>query len=218
MLSTSLRPDLPELPERMRSLPTSRGYPVPFFVAWVNGEADFRVFDGEKLHACVLFDLCWLCGQKLGTWKTFVVGPMCIINRTSSEPPSHKDCAIFAAKACPFLTRPKARRREADLPEGRKDPAGEMCGRNPGCIVVWTTRKVGMFSDGKGGRLFELGDPTETLWFTEGRPSTREEVDTSINTGLPFLMELAEQDGQGAVAELHRLVKRAEQYLLEAAP
>jgi hypothetical protein len=38
-------------------------------------------------------------------WRwSFVVGPMCGINRNSAEPPSHKECAQWSARNCPFLS------------------------------------------------------------------------------------------------------------------
>lgn len=182
-----LRPGLPPLPDRMRSLPLDhRGYPVPFFVAWVDGKPDFRVADGAKRRDCVRFHLCWLCGQTLGRHMAFVIGPMCAVNRVSAEPPSHRDCAEFAAKACPFLAMPKMERREGGIPDGVKDPAGVMIRRNPGVILVWVTRGYEIFNAGNG-QLIRIGDPTETLWFAEGRPATRAEVEASIQTGLPAL-------------------------------
>ena len=60
---------------------------------------------------------CWLCGQTLGKHMTFPIGPMCAITRTTAEPPSHLACAEYAVKACPFLSQPRMRRNERDLPE-----------------------------------------------------------------------------------------------------
>src|SRR5215831_18617572 len=125
MLMT-LRPELPPLPRRMKALPVDRGYPVPWFVEWIDGVPDFRIMDGRKLVRAVRERLCWVCGQPLGSFLAFTVGPMCAVNRISSEPPSHRDCAVFSAKACPFLTRPTMRRREAGRPEEAEQPGGMM--------------------------------------------------------------------------------------------
>ena len=85
--------------ERMKDLPIdSRGYPVPWFVAWVDGIPEFRASDGEKFYLAIKKDLCWVCGNKLGAFKTFVSGPMCGINRNTAEPPCHLDCAEWSAK------------------------------------------------------------------------------------------------------------------------
>jgi hypothetical protein len=114
---TELRKGLPPLPPRMRALPISdKGYPVPAFVEWIDGKPDFRVMRADFRLKCVRNNLCWQCGERLSNRLAFVIGPMCAVNRVSSEPPSHRDCALFAASACPFLTLPHAQRREANLP------------------------------------------------------------------------------------------------------
>ena len=77
------------LPKRLRWAPISEtGYPVPWFVDWIDGKPDFRVMDGRKYDRAIKHDLCWLCGQTLGRFKVFTAGPMCAVNRTSGEPPS----------------------------------------------------------------------------------------------------------------------------------
>src|SRR5258708_39459955 len=96
------------IPQRMARLPISpTGFPVPWFVAWVDGVPDFRVIGPDKIVQAVKRNLCWLCGQPKGIHHAFVIGPMCAINRTISEPSSHLECAQFAAVACPFLANPR---------------------------------------------------------------------------------------------------------------
>ena len=118
--------DMSTMPERMRDLPVdSRGYPVPWFVAWQDGKPEFRAMDGDKFRRAVKEKLCWVCGARLGVHMTFVAGPMCGINRTASEPPCHADCAVWSATNCPFLANPRAVRREADLaPEAPREYGG----------------------------------------------------------------------------------------------
>lgn len=204
-----LRDGLPPLPERMRRLPLdARGYPVPWFVAWLDGVPDFRVVGPGKIVTAINKRVCWLCGERLGSYGAFVIGPMCAVNRTSSEPPSHRDCAIFAARACPFLTRPKAQRREANLPADKVPPAGAMIERNPGVCLVWVTRRWQWYA-ATNGVLCEVGDPTETLWYAEGRTATRAEIEESICTGLPIIRAEAEREGPASVAELDQMVARA---------
>lgn len=146
--------------------------------------------------------MCWICGKTLGAFKAFVIGPMCAINRTSSEPPAHRDCAIFAAKSCPFLVRPHAKRREDGLPDTAVDADGVPLGRNPGVALVWITKRYRIIADGKGGYVLSVGDPEETAWFREGRPATRPEVEESVRLGFPALLELAKQGGPSDVSEL----------------
>src|SRR6266403_5903520 len=114
----SYRAGLPPLPARMKQLPLDhRGYPVPYFVSYIDGVPDFRAADINKLRRAVKEQRCWLCGDHLGVHRTFVIGPMCCVNLVSSEPPCHLECAKYAAEACPFLLHPNSVRREANMPE-----------------------------------------------------------------------------------------------------
>jgi hypothetical protein len=129
---------------------------------------------------------------------------MCAVNRVSPEPPSHLECAIYSARACPFLTTPQMVRRDRGIPEGTVDPAGIMLRRNPGVALVWSSRSWRSFWV-PGGELVDVGDPTSVRWFTEGRPATRAEVLASIGSGMPLLRAEAERDGERALAELDRM-------------
>lgn len=214
---TAAARDLPPMPARIARLPVSRtGYPAPKFVAWVDGEPDFRVADERFLAESLRRKLCWICGDVLGAHLTFVVGPMCAVNRTTAEPPSHRDCAIFAARACPFLSNPEARRRERGRPDGHVPPAGEMVRRNPGVTCLWSTRSFRPFRAGDGV-LFGLGEPEEVVWFARGREATRAEVEASIASGMPLLRDPAEAEGAAAVRELERLYAAAVRFLPEEA-
>jgi hypothetical protein len=196
------------MPERIGRLPVDRGYPVPWFVEWIDGKPEFRIADGRKLRDAVRFDLCWICGEHRGRNVSFVIGPMCAVNRVSAEPPAHRDCAIYSAQRCPFLANPAMRRRERHLPEDAAVPAGISIPRNPGVALVWSTRDYRIVP-ADGGVLFHLGDPLETLWFAHGRPATRDEVMGSIDTGLPILRDMAEQDGAAAVRQLDEQLRTA---------
>jgi hypothetical protein len=204
--------EMMSLPHHMQTLkrdPTRPQYVVPWFVVWIDGVPDFRIIDPEKFRRALRERRCWLCGEKLGKFLAFVIGPMCAINRTTAEPPSHRTCAEYAAMTCPFLTRPHARRRETNLPDHVVVPPGEMLRRNPGVTVIWITRRFVLFDDGKRGTLIEIGDPVELLWFAEGRTATRREILDSIDSGLPHLRALAESEGVDALAALTRSYQRA---------
>jgi len=222
---SDLRPELEALPERMQHLRVHRQYPVPWFVAdGPDGEPEFRAMDGRKWVRAVRDKLCWVCGQSLGGYRrgqqhpvyTFVAGPMCGVNRTSAEPPCHLECARWSARNCPFLSRPHMTRREQEAlcelagPEGA--PAGDAILRNPGVVLLWTTRTYKVFDDGKGGRLLEMGEPTATEWWAEGRPATRAEIEASLLSGLPALEEIAALE-PGAPAELRRRVEQLRRLL-----
>ena len=138
----------------------------------------------------------------------YSIGPMCVINRTTMEPPSHRECAEFAAEACPFLLRPRMRRLPFEADEERH-VAGTMIERNPGCVCLYETSEATKFSDGKGGWLIRLGPPDRVDWWAEGRRATRAEIQASIDSGHPLLLDIAMKDGQDAVEELGRLTLAA---------
>jgi hypothetical protein len=204
------------MPDRIKALPIDhRGFPVPWFVAWPDGKPDHRVIDSAKIWPAINQRRCWLCGQPLGSYLTFPIGPMGAITRTTSEPPSHRDCAEFAAKVWPFLTIPAKGRRDKNLPDDATPPPGEYLTRNPGAIALWICKRyeVRMVDD---GLLFTVGQPTEVLWYAEGRAATRQEVEDSMASGLPALIQLAKQDGEAGLQELNRQLMIA-QALLPAA-
>ncbi len=283
----NVRPELEPLPPRLRKLPLdARGYPVPWFVAWVDGPdgpesvPDFRVVDARKFSPAVKLKLCWICGEPLGRWLAFPIGPMCAITRTISEPPSHLECVEWSVRNCPFLTQSSMVRRDDDLPTDAREaaghgikcwicgeplgrwlafPIGPMCAitrtiseppshlecvewsvrncpfltqssmvrrdddlptdareaaghgikRNPGVTCVWVTRSFEVFNDGRGKPLFTIGDPDRVMWWCEGRTATAAEVDASVTTGLPILMAAAQRDGKFAVEALGKVYERA---------
>lgn len=204
---TSVTRQLFDLPDAMKRLPLDkRGYPVPEFVAWIKGEPDFRVVKPGWWAKCVAQKVCWLCGGSLSKRQFFVIGPMCSVTRTTTEPPCHRGCAMFAIKNCPFLTRPMAVRNERGLPEERH-VAGEMIARNPGVTCLWESADYKLFKDPSGQWLIEVGDPVDISFWREGRRAERAETLHSIETGLPLLRDIAEKQGSQAVMELTILVR-----------
>lgn len=191
------------MPSRIRALPRNKaGYPIPYFAAEVDGVRDFRVGDPDAYERCILKKLCWVCGQQRTGGDAFVVGPMCLVNLTTPDPPSHLVCAEYAVKVCPFLAIPAMVRRERGLPEGT-GTAGIMIKRNPGVSVVVVSRRWRTWrppGDTTHGILFNLGIPSSVSWWAEGRPATRAEVLASIDSGLPLLEEQCDLDERPAVA------------------
>ncbi len=198
----------------MRRLPVdARGYPVPYFVAWLDasgvptmpgeGTPDFRLVTPGILVKCHLEGLCWVCGQLLGAHKSFVIGPINALNRTCSEPPSHLDCADFSARACPFLIHPTERRREQRMPEVWHHPPGNVIECNPRLAVVWTVKRYRLVQVNDRA-MFDMGGPEHVRWYTEGRLATRAEVLASIDSGLPVLYERAQPRGQAGADEIRR--------------
>jgi hypothetical protein len=201
---TNLRPDIDALPLWMLDLPVDpeRHIPVPWFVPWIDGKPEFRAGDAVKRLLAVQDKRCWVCGKKLGAYLVYVIGAMCGINRTTSEPACHQACARWSARNCPFLSRPRMVRRDDGEFEEMTTAPGEALTRNPGVTLLWTTKSFRRFSDGRGGWLIEIGEPLAVEWWAERRPATRAEVEESVRTGLPFLENLARLQ-PGAMEALH---------------
>jgi hypothetical protein len=204
---------LPNPPRRIAALPLDeRGYPVPWFVQWMKdgrpvrrgeGEPDFRVVSEIDRIRAFRQGLCWICGQPMGVHRVYAIGPMCVVNRVTMEPASHRDCAEYAVKACPFLARPRMKRLPKDDLEGQVHAAGAMIERNPGTTCLYETREAKPFDAGNGW-LIKLGRPERVDWWAQGRKATRAEVLESIESGLPNLAKLARLEGSEAIAELER--------------
>jgi hypothetical protein len=206
---------LPEMPKRIARLPKDeRGYPVPRFVEWVKedlGEThaarptdpgakpDFRFARPDFRNQAFKHGYCWVCGEQMGVHKVYAIGPMCVVNRVTMEPASHRECAEFSVKACPFLLRPRMQR----LPKGDepRHVAGNMIERNPGCTCLYETNDAKAFDAGNGW-LIRLGKPTRVDWWSHGRQATRAEIVDSIGSGYPLLMDIAKQEGDDAVDAL----------------
>jgi hypothetical protein len=209
-----------DLPKRMQGLPVDgRGYPVPWFVAWHEGKPEFRAMDSVKFREAIFRKRCWVCGGKLGTNLCFVAGPMCGINRTSSEPPSHVDCARWSARNCPFLSNPRMVRREDEEINNatlRDKAAGIAITRNPGVAMLWITRQYEAFRV-DNGILIQMGEPESVEWYACGRVATRAEVCASIESGLPNLEAIAKQE-RGGIEALAAALLRFHKWLPETEP
>lgn len=209
---SALKAWLEPLTDRIAKLPVFRGFPVPWFVERIRGEPEFRIVAHHKWVKAIRQRRCWVCGDHLALEGTFVIGPMCAINRISSEPPSHLECARWSARNCPFLTLRQEERREDETTSNLTTTGGHFVRRNPGVCLLWTTARWRVFDDGDGGKLIELGDPSSTEWFSRGRAATRDEVVESVRAGLPELEKLAQQGGPLDIASLEAKKVQAEAF------
>ena len=200
-----------KVPPRIAVLPKDhRGFPIPWFVARLpDGSRDFRFAAPEKKGLAVRTKKCWVCGEMLGTYFCFVIGPMCAVTRTTAEPPCHQDCATYSVKICPFLTKPRMRRNDKDMEDlkkiGAEMPPGIAIMRNPGVACLWTCRDYKTFKvagDNSGDFLIRIGEPGRIEWYAEGRPATRAEVLASIDSGFPLLEKEARSQSLEALKAL----------------
>lgn len=215
-LERPMRSDLPPLPNLMSNLPVDkRGYPVPWFVKWIDGEPEFRAMDPIKYWQAVRKRLCWVCGNPLWREIVFTIGPMCAVNRISSEPPSHRECAKYSAMGCPFLSKPQMVRREGGLPEAPANVGGVMIARNPGVTLLWYTYRYEHIETPKrgpsdAGFLFHIGRAFKVEWYCRGRLASRAEVIEAMESGLPTLREVAAKyDGPEQMAVVERQIAEA---------
>ena len=151
---------------------------------------------------------CLVCGDPLGEELAFPVGPMCVVNRVSAEPPSHPECVRWSQQVCPFLARPSMTRPDEGFPEGTQHPGGVMIRRNPGVSISYVTRSYEGMSV-PGGVLFNMGEALRIECYREGRPATQDEVVTSLAEGLPTLFRTASAEGRDAVTDLAMYVTAA---------
>lgn len=206
-----VREELKPVPPPMIGRPVDhRGFPVPWFVTQQDSEGlwDFVNIEGARFIQAHRSQLCWVSGTPLGKFRSYVVGPMCVVNRVSADPPVIPSVAVWSARVCPFLSRPRAKRAEVGE-DVRKAQRGIMLERNPGVCAIYTVKGKSSITQG----LFNLQDPERVEWFCEGRPATREEVQASMDEGLPALWGMAKAESKEAEIALDAYIKRAEALL-----
>jgi hypothetical protein len=209
-VTETYHPSLAELaiPRRIAALPTdARGFPVPFFVAIVRGVPDHRVVDPAKLHRVIRSKLCWICGEPLGRNVAFNTGLLGILQRASYEPPSHLGCATFAVKACPFLSRPHAKRRPVDHSDGETFTLeANTADENLGVHAVWVTRdwKWHWRNDSEGTATFD--DPVEVTIWRNREPATPSDVIAALEQAQAILLR-AGAEPQRVFNMMERLVR-----------
>lgn len=223
-LAAAIR-DIP-MPFRITKLPISdKGFPIPAFVAWLDSEGkrylppgtfgakrDFRIIDHQYMDRCYRFNRCWICNEPLGRHRVFAIGPMCLVNKTTMEPPSHRTCAEYAVRTCPFMLQPKMRRNMTGKIADHMAIPGVHLDRNPGAYCLYETGSYRRFN-APGGILCSLGEPDKVEWVAEGRKATRAEVLESIDSGMPFLERVAAKEGPEAVQQLKAQRAAIEKFL-----
>ena len=202
-----------DMPAELRVRPRDhRGFPVPWFVTRKDerGRWDFVTVDTQRMYQAIRQDLCWVTGEPLGRFRSFVIGPMCVINRVAGDPPVKRNVALYSATVCPFLVNPRMRRvgEHGEIMEGQR---GRAVSRNPGLCAVFTVEKKRQHFNRHS--LFDLGEPSNVEWFKEGRPATRQEARAALDDGFAFLLDEAEKEGDNAVMHLLVMYELATRYL-----
>ena len=85
------------IPQRMKRLKLDfKGLPIAYTME-ATDDAGKPKLDPSLVVDCVLTKKCWVCYDKMGAHKAFLVEPVCAIPRTSVLPPAHLECALFLA-------------------------------------------------------------------------------------------------------------------------
>lgn len=203
-----------DLLERIANLPRDgRGFPVPWFVAWFDGRPDFRVVHTPRYGQAWNGELCWVCGQKLGAFRAWVMGPVSLLEGATPEPPCHLECGQFAARSCPHLANPQMRRKPKNLP-ARAPTAGVPVMERSGVTAIWITKGRGAQPfRAPHGVMFKLDPPSGVEWYVTGRLAARDEAQSGLFAALQFLREAAVEGGRALQLDLERRAAAAERWL-----
>jgi hypothetical protein len=186
------------VPDSITRLPRDdHGRPVPWFTAIIDGRPDMRVADAAKHRRAIADRRCWICGRRFeragSPHLAFVVGPLSLFSRCALEPPSHRACALYALRECPFLSNPQRARRPTNLPE-QVTMSGEPVLDNPGVMLVWLCHRYDLEHDGAGPPLFRLPMPTAIYAYAEGLPALRTQFDQALDEAEGRWRQLAAAD------------------------
>lgn len=113
------------------------GFPIPFFVGYVDGKPDFRLLDAKKQMYCIEQKLCAICGKKLIKHSYyFISGPNGYTNKISTDPAMHRACAEYSLNVCPHLHIEKTTRRETGIEHLKQEQGAIMLDKPPMLLLV----------------------------------------------------------------------------------
>lgn len=174
-----------EIPKRILDLPKDeKGHFIPWFAQRKEGPPEYNETSPELFYDAVNKHKCWICGHQLGKHRAFTIGVTTAIHQIANDPPSHRECALAAARCCPFFAKE---------------------GEQKNLMIVWVTGTYRYFDEGDEIHVkCKLGLPESVYWFTEGRSAWREEVMSAFEMPLFKYLEAATADGPEATVEFHK--------------
>ncbi|WP_149264271.1 hypothetical protein [Actinomadura sp. K4S16] len=116
-----------EIPQRLAHLPVCprRNVPVPYAnITTEDGQHDFTALDSAKVVRLAAERRCGICEDTLDYWIVFLGGERSAQSRAYTDPPMHEECARFAARTCPYVTRAHMSRRKTPLTPDTTVPKG----------------------------------------------------------------------------------------------
>lgn len=106
----------PPIPARYPQANIRGGLAMPFVnVRLADGGVDLRSQHAARAEECWTQARCQLCGQQIDArdGAALVGGPSHLRDLVFHEPPMHRECMVYASKACPVLSG-----RWANMPKG----------------------------------------------------------------------------------------------------
>jgi hypothetical protein len=96
----------PPIPARFPASQIRAGLAMPYVnVRLADGGVDLRSQHTARVEECFRLGRCQVCGQDIDGREgaAFVGGPSSIRDLVFAEPPMHRECMVYATKACPVL-------------------------------------------------------------------------------------------------------------------
>jgi hypothetical protein len=187
-------------PPRIAKLPHHHDHPVPWHVQWIDemglptrpsmGIPDGTI-DSTKFDRCLARGRCWICGELRNRQGTFILNATSLIERYANEPPSHADCAAWAAQTY------KA---------------------HEGVLCLWSSARF--LAERHEGRIMWrlIGDADSVEWWLDGRRATFTEALASVTAHHELLDRAARAEGWREARTLHFKHVRALKFLPEEEP
>ena len=146
----------------------SRGYPITYLAAYINGRPDLGVQDPQKFLSCVNESRCHVCGEKIETLGYFIAYEPIPKKPHFLDPAIHRECALYSLQVCPYLANPKAKHRSAKGLNVDKTDLGVVGERGYEVVLLGATGQK--MIKVKGQRAVHLGVVPTSI-------ATREKID-----------------------------------------
>lgn len=163
-------------PLRMRNLPRAdRGWVVPAESSWRDGMPMLSTFDKARTLAIALKSSCSQCGLPFRTddlyWRIFSQRDAAYArlsgNSLTLSAPGHEVCMLYAALACPFWARGKARLGRKSLlePGAKRGSLAALIGF--GSVVLLVQPGMSLLGEGRPTFRFHYRDQSADLRFRD---------------------------------------------------
>lgn len=153
-----------EVPEFLAHLPRQGALLVPWFV-WRDdaGRYRFRVRDPKRNTESVRHGLCFICGKRMHSPFTFMVGPLTLSARSVYGGPLHARCGEVAMKLCPFLAHQDWQR--AEVPAERQIVPHDELPPKPDRLALATVKRYRELAGPHNQAYAAFSEPLEVRWW-----------------------------------------------------